>query len=177
AFLAGPLLRVAHGGDLRVGVGAAGDETVIDLVVVVAADPLDAEDGLVVGDVGEVGVAVAAHRHVGRPVHVDAVADGPDVLQVGAVLVVGLDSAALDLELGFGDGDAVGVAGDADRDEDDVGVDGAGLLAAEGEADAGLRLVDLVGPGLQAHVDAALGEEAFEDDADVVVLVGQEVLY
>ena len=80
AGLAGGLLGQADAGDAGVGVGAAGDVRVVDRPVGVAAEPLDAADRLVVGDVRQPGGA-------------DHVADGVDARHARrvAVLGVGLD--------------------------------------------------------------------------------------
>jgi hypothetical protein len=73
----------ADAGDLGVGVGAGGDEAVVDGVVGEAGDAFDAIDGFVVGDVGEVGVAEAGEGGVGGEVDGGAIADGKDVGEVG----------------------------------------------------------------------------------------------
>ena len=122
-LLARFFLGQTHAGDLRVRVSAAGDEAVIDRVVSDAEDALDAVDGLVVRDVGEVGMAVAGHRTFRRPVQCDAIADGPDVFQVGLVVGRDLDALAVHFQADFRIDQARRIGGDAGSDEQDVGFD------------------------------------------------------
>src|SRR4026207_2279184 len=70
---------------------------------------------LVVRDVREVRVAVAGHRLLLRPMDADAVADGPDGFDVGAVFRIDLDAGPKELELGLRRGDALDVARDTYR--------------------------------------------------------------
>jgi hypothetical protein len=126
------LFGSTHGGDLGVRIGAGGDVAIINGMGVQATDALDAIDRFVVGDVGEIGVAIAGHRIALRPIEGDAVADGVNVFEIGAKIGGGFDAVLEDFELAAGGEEFVSVAGDADGDKAGVGFDGAGLGAGEG---------------------------------------------
>lgn len=131
------------------GVGAAGDVAVVDVVAAGAADALDDKDRLVMRDVGQVGMAHAFLGMAGGEIEVDAVADGPDVVDAGPEIGRDADAVLDDVELDGRRGEVFRGVGDADGNEDDLGVDGVDGVAGEEQPQAIVSLLDLVGFGLR----------------------------
>ena len=101
----GGVLAEADGGDFRLGVNDAGHQIPVYMAGL-AGDPLGDGNAVLLGLVGE-------HRAG------DNVADGPDVLDGGAEVVVDLDAFLfIELHAGFLKAETVGVGPAADGDED-----------------------------------------------------------
>src|SRR3954451_8168722 len=92
----------------------------------------------------------------------DDVSDGVNARLVGLHEFSGLDEAAVRLDLGFFQANVVGARRASDRDQNFFRFDG-GLLSVfitEGDAHAGLRLLDLLHLYREIALDTALGELA-----------------
>ena len=114
---------------------------------------------LVMGDVRQIRMPITGHRRLLRPMDRYAIADRPDVFEIGAILVIDLHAILEQLELRLRRDKSIDRAGNADGDEHDVGLDSPWLGAREREADAVAGLLDLVNLRLGPRVDAALAED------------------
>ena len=160
------LLGQADAGDARVGVGASGDDRIVDRALV-PGEGLDAGDRLMVGDVGQ-------------PRRADDVADGVEALEVRleAVVAVDLDVVLLDRHVELVVEQALDVARDADRDQQLLAFE---LLHALRRLDlddhAAGGLGDLGGLRLREDGHPALGEGLFEGARDLLILAGEDAVH
>src|SRR5262249_58083721 len=104
-------LGEADAGDLRHAVSAARDVVDVERVdVVLAGDPLDADDALMA-------------RLVGEPGRADDIADGIDPGLVGLQPLIDQDMGLLDPHLGALEAEILDIADDADGEDDALGRD------------------------------------------------------
>ena len=146
-LLLGLRLGEADGGDLGLAVGDPRDAGLVDRPRAEARDLLGDEDAVLEAAVREL---QAGHD----------VADGVDVVQVGAQPVVGEDEAALHRDAGLLVAVARGVRPAADRDQQGLGVDRLAGLQRHGHARVVLRGAGEPHAGLV--LDAALAERALQ---------------
>ncbi|MNS79726.1 hypothetical protein D3C72_1133880 [compost metagenome] len=154
---AGTLLGDADRGDLRLGVGAAGDGR-MDVRRLVGGDVLGGVDAFV-------------RRLVRQPGRAGAVADGVEALDVGLAVAVGLDVAAVQFDAQRLQADAVGVGGDADGRDADLGLQRLGLAV---HFNSDLHTLGILGHlsdlGADLELDAALLERLLRGLGDLFVL-------
>ena len=167
ALVLGLLLRVAERRDLRLRIGGPRDHVVVDGMGVLPRDRLGRDDAL--------GLRGVRQHHLAG-----AVADGVDVGDVGAHLVVDGDGATLgERHAGVLEAVALGARGEADGREETVGLQhllSAALRGADGDAHAGAGVLDRLDLRGGQHLDAELLVRLGELGRHVGVLGGHHAV-
>ena len=168
ADFAAALFRFRFGqtdrGDLRVAIGAAGNEVLVHRVRMQALDRLDADHALMLG-------LVRQHRRAGD------VADGVDAGHVGLAVAVDHHAAAIGLDAEFFQPEVFDIADDADRGDHPVDLDSLRLALAviQGRDHAVALLLEFCHLGVGENLDALFLERLLGQFGNLGVLDRQHL--